>query len=227
MDAYLFLILLALLGFLTQAVLVLLNALFFLPRNPYRSEQQSLSVHRKKIVMKQIDMKHLRKSAALLPLVALPVVAMPAYAQERSWEEEDTTIYSVVINHEEQYSIWFADRELPEGWKNVGVTGTNKECLAYIEEVWTDMRPLSLRKRIAENKDLAKGEKPYQVVINHEQQYAVWLAGQKMTDQWRDTGETCSLQDCMAYIEEVWTDMRPLSLRKKMEEDTRKKQDGQ
>ena len=63
-------------------------------------------------------------------------------------EEEDTIIYKVVINHEEQYSIWPVDRENPLGWKDVGKAGTKQECLAYIEEVWTDMRPLSLRKKM-------------------------------------------------------------------------------
>ena len=63
-------------------------------------------------------------------------------------EREDTTIYQVVMNHEEQYSIWPADRELPLGWMPVGKTGLKAECLAYIQEVWTDMRPLSLRKRM-------------------------------------------------------------------------------
>ncbi len=61
-------------------------------------------------------------------------------------ELEDTRIYRVVVNHEEQYSIWFADREIPEGWRAVGIEGSKAECLAYIEKVWTDMRPLSLRK---------------------------------------------------------------------------------
>ena len=65
-------------------------------------------------------------------------------------EREDTTIYTVVMNHEEQYSIWPADRELPLGWTAVGKTGPKAECLAYIEEVWTDMRPRSLRERMAE-----------------------------------------------------------------------------
>ena len=69
----------------------------------------------------------------------------------------DSTIYKVVINHEEQYSIWFADRELPLGWKTVGFKGTKAECLAYIEEVWTDMRPLSLRKKIEEMHGQMKG----------------------------------------------------------------------
>lgn len=64
-------------------------------------------------------------------------------------EDEDKAIYKVVVNHEEQYSIWFADRDLPLGWREVGVTGPKTECLAYIKEVWTDMRPLSLRKQMA------------------------------------------------------------------------------
>jgi MbtH protein len=65
-------------------------------------------------------------------------------------QDEDTTIYRVVVNHEEQYSIWPADRDLPLGWREVGKSGTKEECLAYIKEVWTDMRPLSLRKKMEE-----------------------------------------------------------------------------
>ncbi len=69
-----------------------------------------------------------------------------------SWdEEEDTTVYKVVINHEEQYSIWPEDRENPLGWNDVGRSGNKQECLDYIEEVWTDMRPLSLRKKMEED----------------------------------------------------------------------------
>jgi MbtH protein len=67
-------------------------------------------------------------------------------------EEEDKTIYKVVVNHEEQYSIWAVDRENPLGWNDVGKSGLKAECLAYIKEVWTDMRPLSLRKRMEELK---------------------------------------------------------------------------
>ncbi|MBK7192093.1 MAG: MbtH family NRPS accessory protein [Myxococcales bacterium] len=64
---------------------------------------------------------------------------------------EDGQVYVVVINHEEQYSIWPNDRELPLGWKADGTSGTKAECLAYIQSVWTDMRPLSLRhKRVEE-----------------------------------------------------------------------------
>jgi uncharacterized protein YbdZ (MbtH family) len=58
--------------------------------------------------------------------------------------------YVVVINHEEQYSIWPEARELPAGWSPTGVAGTQAECLAHIDVVWTDMRPLSLRKQMAE-----------------------------------------------------------------------------
>jgi MbtH protein len=63
-------------------------------------------------------------------------------------EREDTTIYKVVVNHEEQYSIWPADRENPLGWRDAGKSGPKADCLAHIEEVWTDMRPLSLRQKM-------------------------------------------------------------------------------
>jgi len=63
-------------------------------------------------------------------------------------EQEDTRTYHAVVNHEEQYSIWLAGKEIPLGWKEAGKTGTKKECLDFIEEVWTDMRPLSLRKQM-------------------------------------------------------------------------------
>lgn len=62
-------------------------------------------------------------------------------------DKEDTTIYKVVVNHEEQYSIWPLDRENPLGWKDAGKNGLKQECLDYIKKVWTDMRPLSLRKK--------------------------------------------------------------------------------
>lgn len=63
---------------------------------------------------------------------------------------ETAGTYRVVVNHEEQYSIREADRELPAGWLDAGMTGTRDECLEHIGEVWTDMRPLSLRDRMAE-----------------------------------------------------------------------------
>jgi MbtH protein len=61
-------------------------------------------------------------------------------------DDEDGRVYSVVINDEEQYSIWLDGRPIPDGWRGVGKTGLKAECLAYIDEVWTDMRPLSLRR---------------------------------------------------------------------------------
>lgn len=62
-----------------------------------------------------------------------------------SWDQEDAE-FTVVVNHEEQYSIWPSYKELPAGWRAVGVQGKKAECLDYIEQTWTDMRPLSLRK---------------------------------------------------------------------------------
>ena len=63
-------------------------------------------------------------------------------------EQEDTTTYQVVMNHEAQYSIWPADRENAPGWTNAGKSGSRAECLDYIKNVWTDMRPLSLRQKM-------------------------------------------------------------------------------
>ena len=65
-----------------------------------------------------------------------------------SEREQDQIVYKVVINQEEQYSIWPSDRESPLGWRDAGKQGPKQECLDYIKEVWTDMRPLSLRKQM-------------------------------------------------------------------------------
>lgn len=67
-------------------------------------------------------------------------------------EPEDKTIYKVVVNHEEQYSIWPTHKENALGWTDAGKTGSKAEVLAFIKEVWTDMRPLSLRKKMDEVK---------------------------------------------------------------------------
>lgn len=67
-----------------------------------------------------------------------------------SEHDDDTTTYKVVVNHEEQYSIWPASRENAPGWRDAGQSGNKADCLAYIERVWTDMRPLSLRRRMDE-----------------------------------------------------------------------------
>jgi len=65
-------------------------------------------------------------------------------------EEEEYSLFLVVINHEEQYSIWPKEREIPVGWKAEGKEGSKQECLDHIENVWTNMRPLSLRKETAD-----------------------------------------------------------------------------
>lgn len=58
-------------------------------------------------------------------------------------------IFEVVINDEEQYSVWPADREVPPGWRLVGTRGTRAACLAHIATVWTDLRPASLRRKMS------------------------------------------------------------------------------
>ena len=61
-------------------------------------------------------------------------------------EEEDTREYEVLVNAEEQYSLWLAGQAVPNGWRQVGPRGKKQVCLDYVKEVWTDMRPLSVRK---------------------------------------------------------------------------------
>jgi MbtH protein len=69
-----------------------------------------------------------------------------------STDQEDDTIYLVVINAEEQYSIWPSYKPVPAGWTAVGKQGRKEDCLAHIEEVWTDMRPLSLRRQMEQTR---------------------------------------------------------------------------
>lgn len=64
-------------------------------------------------------------------------------------DEAEQMVYRVVVNHEEQYSIWPVDKELPAGWTEAGKHGSKAECLSHIAEVWTDMRPRSLREAMA------------------------------------------------------------------------------
>jgi len=63
--------------------------------------------------------------------------------------DRDDLVFNVVVNDEEQYSIWPEYKELPLGWKKAGFTGLKKDCLEYIDKVWTDMRPKSLRESMA------------------------------------------------------------------------------
>jgi MbtH protein len=69
------------------------------------------------------------------------------------FEDDDGRTYVVVVNHEEQYSIWPDRRRIPDGWRAAGKAGTKESCLEYIEKVWTDMRPLSLRRQMAGQAD--------------------------------------------------------------------------
>lgn len=74
------------------------------------------------------------------------------------YEKEDQTLYMVVVNHEEQYSIWPAEREIPLGWTDTGFHGPKPECLQHIAEVWTDMRPKSLRDKMKEMEQQGSGQ---------------------------------------------------------------------
>jgi MbtH protein len=115
--------------------------------------------------------------------------------------------YKVVINHEEQYSIWPINKKLHKGWQETEVYGNQAKCHEYIEEVWTDMRPLSIQKmNLPEDTE-------YFVVINHEEQYSIWPKELALPDSWRQTKTHGTLYPCVKYIKKVWTDMRPLSLR--------------
>ncbi|WNV85483.1 MbtH family NRPS accessory protein [Umezawaea sp. Da 62-37] len=69
-------------------------------------------------------------------------------AVDQASTETDEPTFLVVLNDELQYSIWRADAEVPAGWRSEGTTGSKDECLAHIDEVWTDMRPLSLRRQM-------------------------------------------------------------------------------
>lgn len=65
--------------------------------------------------------------------------------------DHGTERLQVLINHEEQYSLWPADKAVPNGWRATGTQGSKDDCLQYVDEVWTDMRPLSLRMSIQRN----------------------------------------------------------------------------
>jgi MbtH protein len=93
----------------------------------------------------QVNRRGLMRLGAAVAGVGL---ARAAGATAQDNDREDTTIYKVVVNHEEQYSIWPAHRENPLGWSDAGFEGAKSECLRYIDIVWTDMRPKSLREKM-------------------------------------------------------------------------------
>jgi MbtH protein len=71
---------------------------------------------------------------------------------------DDNFQFQVLVNHEEQYSLWPTFKEIPNGWRQVGPVGSKQECLDYVEQVWTDMRPLSVRRQIAEAEAARAGD---------------------------------------------------------------------
>jgi MbtH protein len=64
--------------------------------------------------------------------------------------DREDGVFKVLVNHEEQYSLWPEWKQIPGGWTDTGVQGDKKTCVAYVDATWTDMRPLSLRKWMAE-----------------------------------------------------------------------------
>lgn len=70
-----------------------------------------------------------------------------------SEDSNDTRTYTVLVNAEEQYSLWLQDLAVPAGWRSAGKIGTKQECLDYVRGVWTDMRPLSLRRAMSEQSE--------------------------------------------------------------------------
>ncbi|MFD7628164.1 MbtH family protein [Streptomyces sp. NPDC059851] len=85
---------------------------------------------------------------------------MSEQQHDTAGDTADTTVYRIVLNDEEQYSLWWTGRELPAGWRaegTEGTEGTREECLAKITELWTDLRPASLRRRMAAAAGTAAG----------------------------------------------------------------------
>jgi MbtH protein len=74
-------------------------------------------------------------------------------------DKDDRITYRVVVNIEEQYSIWPAERDIPSGWRDAGKAGNKEECLSFIADIWTDMRPLTLRNAMEQGeRGLAKSD---------------------------------------------------------------------
>jgi MbtH protein len=133
-------------------------------------------------------------------------------------ERTEETNYKVVVNEAGLYSIWPADRENAFGWQDTGKTGTAHEAFAHLTQVLTDT-PSSRSLQAVEAGNALRGDRKdttiYKVVVNHEEQYSIWPADRENALGWNDAGKSGTKQECLDYIREVWTDMRPLSLRKK------------
>jgi MbtH protein len=81
---------------------------------------------------------------------AVVSAAMTQHQKDAVMNEDDFA-YLVLVNHEEQYSLWPTFKEIPNGWRQVGPIGSKQDCLAYVESVWKDMRPLGVRQRLFES----------------------------------------------------------------------------
>jgi MbtH protein len=122
--------------------------------------------------------------------------------------EEDRELYRVVVNTEDQYVIWPANREIPYSWEDAGRTGGRVECMEHIWSIWTDMRPLSLRAPV-------EAGALFKVMINDDEQRAVWPVDRDDSGGWveEEGPSRGTLSHCQEHVREIWTDMRPLSLR--------------
>ncbi len=75
-------------------------------------------------------------------------------------DTEDPRPCTVLVNDEEQYAIWPSARRIPEGWRSVGITGDRAACLSYIERIWSDITPLSVRRRVGESSQVVASRSP-------------------------------------------------------------------
>ena len=148
----------------------------------------------------------------LLVVTCLALSASVAASQDVRKDIADQ--YMVVINHEEQYSIWPRQKADKLEGKVVVESCLLEACHKYIEEVWTDMRPLNLRKKMADKK-IDPDKSRFFVVINHEEQYLIVMDEGEIPRGWKPVGKAASLSACQDHIKKVWTDMRPLSMREK------------
>ena len=149
----------------------------------------------------------MKMKAQLIWFVSMTLILFSFISAQGQNLKQNDSAYKVVINHEEQYSIWPTKKKNPEGWQDTKIRGNQRKCQQYIEEVWTDMRPLSIRKMNIPDKA------GYMVVINHEEQYSIWPQDLDLPKDWKALKVKGDIKKCSAYIEEVWTDMRPLSSR--------------
>lgn len=151
----------------------------------------------------------------VLTLISGLVGAPPAHGQTNPRAGYPCVKYSVFETAEGGYFAGPAC-EYETDAKQVGPRECDLEaCQRWIKENWTDMRPLSLRRQMTRARMSTKDTR-LTVIINHEEQYSVALASGPIPRGWRKVGEPCLLDACMDYIEEVWTDMRPLSVRRRM-----------